>query len=485
LEGLRGEYDVIVVGSGLAGLSAAYRLANRGFSVLVLEQHRKIGGLATYFRRPGGIIFDVSLHGFPGAMIKSCRRYFGEEIAEHIVRLPQIRLENPQFSLRTTFDHEDVARILTRKFDVPSRAVAEFLHSVLRRNFFDPSRQTVGEFLEEFFPSQPEVHRFLLEPICYANGTSLDDPAITFAVVFGNFIRQGVFIFRGGADLLLRLLRARLIGVDVDIRVGIKVEKILVEKGRARGIIAKGRKIRAQAVVSNAHLLETIFHLVGEDILDEPFLTQARRVRPNCSSTQVYIAFQSGYEPPREEMGDLVFRSRDVSFSPEKLLQFNSGNRTYTFYYSDFRPGHGRSYVVASSNARYEDWATLGPERYALAKQELIRETLEDLALMLPGIKERIAWVEAATPLTIARFTAHPQGASFGTKYEGLTVSRALPQQVAGLFHAGSVGILMSGYLGTINYGVLVAHEVEAFLKQGTDWLQPAAGIESALGGES
>ena len=65
-------------------------------------------------------------------------------------------------------------------------------------------------------------------------------------------------------------------------------------------------------------------------------------------------------------------------------------------------------------------------------------------------------------------FTAQ-LGASFGTKFEGLAVSRGLPQQIKGLYHAGSVGIIMSGWLGAINYGVIVSNEVDAMLcKAGT-----------------
>src|SRR5271163_2273256 len=82
LKGARDEYDVVVIGSGLAGMTAANTLARAGRSVPLLEQHYKLGGMATWFRRPKGAIFDISLHGFPIGMIKSCRRYWTTEIAE-------------------------------------------------------------------------------------------------------------------------------------------------------------------------------------------------------------------------------------------------------------------------------------------------------------------------------------------------------------------------------------------------------------------
>jgi phytoene dehydrogenase-like protein len=119
---------------------------------------------------------------------------------------------------------------------------------------------------------------------------------------------------------------------------------------------------------------------------------------------------------------------------------------------------------VASANARYEDWACLSAEEYRLAKQELIRQTIDRLEQYVPDLRSKLDWVECSTPLTFARYTGHLQGASFGTKFEGLAVSRALPEQIAGLYHAGSVGIIMSGWLGAVNYGVIVANDVDAFL---------------------
>ena len=87
--------------------------------------------------------------------------------------------------------------------------------------------------------------------------------------------------------------------------------------------------------------------------------------------------------------------------------------------------------------------------------------TLDALDKYLPNARERVIHAEAATPITFEHYTRHVNGASFGTKFEGLAVSRALPEQVGGLYHAGSCGIIMSGWLGTINYGVIVANDVE------------------------
>ena len=68
LKGTKPRYDAIVIGSGLGGLTCANRLARDGHSILLLEHHRSLGGLATWFKRKRGHIFDVSLHGFPVGM---------------------------------------------------------------------------------------------------------------------------------------------------------------------------------------------------------------------------------------------------------------------------------------------------------------------------------------------------------------------------------------------------------------------------------
>ena len=464
LAGAKDEYDVVVIGSGLAGLTAANILGRAGRSVLLVEQHYKLGGMATWFKRPGGHIFDISLHGFPFGMIKSCRRYWTEEIADSIVQLKHIRFDNPMFSLTTTYNRDDFTRLLTSQFAIPVETVNAFFDTARGMNFFDDQKLTTRELFDRFFPGREDVIRLLMEPITYANGSTLEDPAITYGIVFSNFMNKGVFTFEGGTDRLIELMHADLIKSGVDVRIRCDAQKIHVEQGRVTGVTVNGRFIKCGAIVSNSNLKFTILGLVGEEHFDKQFVEDARTVRLNNSSTQVYMALKPD-ERIDESMGDLFFTSTAPLFRTELLLSRNVTSRTYSFYYPRTRPqGRPRCLIVSSTNANYSDWANFGAEEYEASKRDLIETTLDHLDQYVPNIRQRLDHVEAATPKTFEHYTHHVAGASFGTKFEGLAVSRALPDQIRGLYHAGSVGIIMSGWLGAINYGVIVANDVDAML---------------------
>lgn len=468
LQGAADRYDVIVIGSGLAGMTAANTLARADHRVLLLEQHYKLGGLATWFKRPGGHIFDISLHGFPVGMIKSCRRYWTREIAASIVQLKRIRFDNPMFALTTTFDREDFTELLTGRFKIARATVDEFFSTVRKMNFYDDRSMTTGALFTRFFPGRDDVVRLLMEPITYANGSTLEDPAISYGIVFSNFMSKGVYTFQGGTDRLIQLMRQDLVRNGVDVRIRCPVTKVLTRRGRVTGVEVAGRTIAAGAVVSNANLQRTIFDLLGTEPLTRKFTDAARAVRLNNSSTQVFMALKPG-DPLDETTGDLLFSSTAPAFRTDLLLSRDVTSRTFSFYYPRTRPqGRPRSLIVSSTNANYQDWSELSPDDYAAAKADLVDTTLDALDRYVPNIRGRLAHVEAATPLTFQHYTGHTLGASFGTKFEGLEISRGIPQQIGGLYHAGSVGIIMSGWLGTINYGVIVANDVDAYLMENT-----------------
>ncbi len=467
LKDTKDEYDVIVIGSGLAGMTSANILARQGYSVLLLEHHYQLGGMATWFKRQNGHIFDISLHGFPYGMLKSCRKYWTQEIADSIVPLRGVRFENPQFSLETTFTREDFTRLLIEEFGIETETVKNFFDTARQMNFFDDQGKTTRELFEEFFPGRDDVVRLLMEPISYANGSTLEDPAITYGIVFSNFMQKGVYTFRGGTDRLIKLIKAEMERNGVDVRIRTQVEKIEVSPDRkVTGVYVNGRRIGCKAIMSNSNIKGTILNLVGEEHFDPEFIEETKAVRLNNSSTQVYIALKPGDE--LNFCGDLLFHSEHNGFDIDAMLSKNVSSRTFSFYYPETRPGSDRSLIVSSTNANFRDWADLPEDQYEADKTQLIESTLDCLEQYVPNIRERVDHLEASTPRTFQRYTQHLQGASFGTKFEGLKVSKELPEQISGLYHAGSVGIIMSGWLGAVNYGVIVSNDVDKYLTPAT-----------------
>lgn len=473
LECVKDEYDVVVIGSGLGGLTSANVLAKCGHRVLLLEHHYQFGGLATWFKRPGKHIFDISLHGFPHGMVKSCRKYWSKEIADSIVQLKDVRFINPEFDVWTTFDRQDFTRILVEKFGLEVEQVEGFYTHLRKMNFYDDDQRTTGDLFEEFFPGRHDVHRLLLEPIAYANGSTLDDPAITYGIVFSNFMSKGVFTFQGGTDVLVGKMVEELERNGAKLCKNVLVKEVLVEgegaEKRISGVVIEGRTrdsepdnimtVRCDAVVSNANVVSTVKSLVGSEHFSEAYIQELDAVRINSSSCQVYMGIKDGESIPN--IGDLVFTSDAPKFSSEELVDLHTTSRTFSVYYPETRPGTDRYTVVASLNAKYVDWNALSEEEYEVHKERLIEESLVSLEKYIPGVRDKIDHLEAATPRTINRYTRHPQGTSFGTKFEGLKCSMELPEQIHGLYHAGSVGIIMSGWLGTMNYGVITANKVD------------------------
>ena len=475
LAGTLPEYDVVVIGSGLAGMTSANILGRAGHRVLLLEQHYKLGGLATWFKRPGSHTFDISLHGFPYGMLKSCKRYWNDAITSSIVQLKNIRFDNPMFSLMTTYNREDFTKLLTSQFGVSEETVVRFFDTARGMNFYDDQSMTTRELFEKFFPGRQDIVRLLMEPITYANGSTLEDPAITYGIVFSNFMAKGVFIYEGGTDDLVSKMHAELTKNGVDTRIRCDVSKILVGPKGVRGVVVNGKEIRCKAVISNSNLRSTIFQMVGPEHFDAKFVADAQEVRLNNSSTQVYMAMKPGVEIP-ESTGDLLFCSTAPVFRTDLLLDRNITSRTFSFYYPRTRPHAKQRYaIVSSTNANWSDWADLNEDEYEASKQDLIETTLDALEKYVPNCREKIELAEAATPRTFHHYTKHLAGASFGTKFEGLGVSRALPQQIHGLYHAGSVGIIMSGWLGAINYGVIVSNEVDQMLCRSMSSAAPAS----------
>jgi phytoene dehydrogenase-like protein len=361
---------------------------------------------------------------------------------------------------------EDFTSKLINDFKVSREQVDNFFQLIMNMNYYDNKKMTNGELLESFFPGRKDVHRFLIEPIVYANGSTMEDPAITYGIVFSNFMSKGVYTFEGGTDLIIKMMQDELLKNNVDIRLRSKVDKIVIDNNACQGVSVGGDIISSKSVLSNGNLVGTIFNLVGAEKFSSQFMEKVNKVRLNTSSCQVYMGIRQGDKI--DDIGDLIFYSEAKEFTTDQLLSMNTTSRTFSLYYPRLRPQlENAGYtIVASTNARYEDWVNLSKEEYKFKKEALIKATLVSLEKVVPGIAEKIDYIEAATPLTIKRYTHHEKGSSFGTKHEGLEISMGLDKEIKGLFHTGSVGIIMSGWLGAANYGVIQSYEVESYLEK-------------------
>lgn len=460
-------YDVIIIGSGLAGMTAANKLAKNGHQVLLLEAHNKLGGFATWFYRSNKKhVFDISLHGFPFGMKKTCRKYWNKNIAEHIVQLKDVRFINPQYEISSPFTREDFTQKLVEYFKIPLEQVNAFYNYIESMNFYDDQKMTNRELFEKFFPERNDIVRFLMEPIVYANGSTLDDPAISYGIVFSNFMKKGVYTFKGGTDHIIKLMQEELLTNNVDIKKHAKVDKILTKNGKAIGVQLKGEPIYAKAVLSNANIKATVLKLIDQENFTSNFIDEVKKVRLNSSSCQVYIGIKP--EVKIDHIGDLIFTSTFPYFDSNALLSKEISSRTFSIYYPEGRPYDEtpKYAIVSSTNANYEDWANLDEEQYQHDKKLMIEDTIIALEKLIPNIRNQIDYIDAATPRTVEKYTHHPMGTSFGTKFEGLRPSMNLHKELPGVFHAGSVGIIMSGWLGAANYGVIQANEIESYLYQ-------------------
>jgi len=91
------------------------------------------------------------------------------------------------YSIETDFTVEDFTSKLINDFKVSREQVDNFFRLIMNMNYYDNKEMTNGELLESFFPGRKDVHRFLIEPIVYANGSTLEDP--------GNYLWDRLFQF--------------------------------------------------------------------------------------------------------------------------------------------------------------------------------------------------------------------------------------------------------------------------------------------------
>jgi len=128
-------YDIIVIGTGLGGLTAGAKLAKEGKKVLLIEQHSKPGGCATTFKR-GDFTMEVGLHEMDGPSMHDMKtKIFNElEVFENVefIKVPEFYyFVSNSIKISIPHDPSEAKRILIGKFPDQIEGINAFYDRIL------------------------------------------------------------------------------------------------------------------------------------------------------------------------------------------------------------------------------------------------------------------------------------------------------------------------------------------------------------------
>ena len=330
------EHDVIVIGSGIGGLSAAALLAKRGLKVAVFEQHYLPGGYCTSWERrvrpprstPDSkerwtYVFDAGVHDVSGLSerggIRSLLRMLDIENAiEWKLNEQEYFIGETHF--KVPHDANEFIGQLGEHFPSEAENIRNFFNEMqlILREMYADLEKTGGaprgpdtiedllaypkthphayqwmdkpfvEMLDEFF-SDPRVKDLLAALTGYLS----DDPKSltvgSMAPILGYYFNGGYYPV-GGSQALPNALVEVIEKHNGKVFLRTPVQRILVEKDRAVGIELKNGQIHhAKAILSNADTDKTFLELVGRDYLPSDFAKHIKSLKPSTSAFIVFL----------------------------------------------------------------------------------------------------------------------------------------------------------------------------------------------------
>ncbi|MEH3075854.1 MAG: phytoene desaturase family protein [Quadrisphaera sp.] len=307
---------VVVVGAGLAGLSAAMRLAGAGRKVTVVEREAHPGGRAGRITAPapdgaGDYRFDTgpTVLTMPD-LIADCFDALGEDMADWLTLEPVSPLYRAKYADGSSLDvhadpeqmTEEIRRVcgpeeaagyeefvtfvselyraemrtfIDRNIDTPLDLVRPDLLTLLRRKGFSKLAPVVAQYLKD-----DRLQRVYSFQALYAGLSPYDALAIYAVIAYMDSV-AGVFAARGGMSAVPSAMAAAAAAHGVEFRFSTAVESVEHSGGRATAVItADGERITADAVVLNPDLPVAYRDLLG---------VKHRRLRPLVYSPSCYL----------------------------------------------------------------------------------------------------------------------------------------------------------------------------------------------------
>jgi phytoene dehydrogenase-like protein len=451
------DYDAIVIGSGLGGLSCAAAFARQGFRPLVIEQHDKPGGFATAFARPGGYVFDVSLHSTtvsPRDGVYNLIPGFPEITEVEFLPHPTLfRAIYPDHDLRVT-QRDPAAYViqLSGLFPEERAGIAGLfedmagLASEIGRLSSAGGRVDMSRFPVDF----PHVMRFNGRTWGEMVDARLRDPRLKaivsgqwgyyglppsrlscfyYAIPFMGYLSGGGYYPRGRSQSISTALARYIQGHGGTVLLNTKVERILLQGGAATGVAtADGRTFTARAVVSNADPFATFQRMLSDQSALTEYEAAWQRYSVSLSAFQVFLGLKEDLVGRLGLTDSEIFLETD--YDPEAAYaralagdveRGGVGVTLYDVIDRGYSPP-GKNTINLLTLQGYGPWERFEADylagrktAYNRAKQQMADTLIRKVErALLPGLSRAIEVKEIGTPLTHARYTGHRRGAIYG-----------------------------------------------------------------------
>lgn len=483
-------YDVIIVGSGIGGLTCGALLATRGVKVLVLEQHAVVGGFChSFVRGHRRYRFDAAVHDISGLGPRGPVRYLLRRLGIED-RLEFLRMDHeyilPDVRLRIPRDPLAFQAALGQRFPQEAEKISAFFREVeaIYREIYQDVELTGGvprppedvdalleypkthphhvrwldksyqEMLDAYFTDE-NLKRFFSVLTGYIGGPASHVPAALTAIIFGGYYLDGGYYPKGGSQVFADALAQVIIEHGGAVRTSALVKRILVEGKKVTGVeLARGEIVGAPIVVSNADLKQTFLGLLGSEQLDSAFTRYISGLRMSTTAVSVFLGidFAPDLAPLTFYLSDpplylAVPSLVDPSLAPADHHVLSLGT------------------LVPSSRARYlfeRPGYRKSPE-YKAWKAAMAEALIGQAEKILPGLTSHVVIKDAATALTFERYALASEGAIYGIDQSPDQMGEYRPHfktPIRGLYLAGASTFPGAGIEAVVISGVIAADDI-------------------------
>ena len=275
-------------------MSAAVTLAKAGKKVVVLEQHHKVGGYMTNFKR-GDYTFEVSLHGFDGLDEKGMNRAIFKTLGiwdkvkpvkENIIY--RYKTLPTGMDLKVPQGVENYKQVLYDKFPHEKKGLDKFFKDIeevdkiyqkISKSSIDPNEKApgAGDLAKMLYYSNlklptyfnkvlkikdPKLRSNLAVLPCFL-GTSVEKQGtFLFFIAWIGYHKYGYYYFEGGSQSISDAMAEVILENGGEIHLNTRAEKIEIENGKATMVRANNNVCyKTDYVISNASAPATMYKL--------------------------------------------------------------------------------------------------------------------------------------------------------------------------------------------------------------------------------